>query len=106
MEKKNLKTTEITVNFDKWHDELLTKLDENGVNRWKLIKKILKIRQNKYLNFLKHEMLNPVFLQHLNCYFSGAVCASVCLSECLSEWVSVCLSAKKNFLMVAHIKKC
>ena len=27
---------EITVNFDKWHDELLTKLDENGVNHWML----------------------------------------------------------------------
>ena len=29
-------TTEITVNFDKWHDELLTKLDENSVNHWKV----------------------------------------------------------------------
>ena len=39
------------------------------------------------------EKINLILFHNLNYYFSGAVCASVCLS------------AKKKFLMVAHIKK-
>ena len=95
-----------THRFIVWSDELWYFLNTKIALTY-CEKKLFSITRTIYLNserseqFLVTGCFFNLFLEvsHLNYYLSSAICP--CFR--LSVWVSFC---KKNFLMVAYIKKC